>query len=370
MKNKMLSIALAAIGWVLFSVEANAFYFPTTNGAVHAVDVPQSYTGEVWAVARAESWKDTKNTVWTQCRDVLQSYGDATPTRIRECEQHVADANNITLEAAGKLKVNQQIILPISNEQALAYKTREHTNTRVVVTAESLSDVSIGHLSEVSINHTITRLTDQVTAQGKEIVKTQIELKDGINALTAKIDKIVESIDKKEASLPAAPIAQAVPPKEVSALPLVAQEVIVAEAPAVRSDIARAPPFDRLVSLLDELWWIPVSFFIVLMLLIIATIVLAAMLNRSRSASANEISKLQAEKVAEQEKTKRALRELEKSRIDFRQKTYMVDGQELWVQLEKIDESGRYYRTPYANSVREENLRSHFSQALRKAKAA
>jgi hypothetical protein len=47
---------------------------------------------------------------------------------------------------------------------------------------------------------------------------------------------------------------------------------------------------------------------------------------------------------------------------------YEHDGKQYWVELQQITREGRWYKTPFGDHVKEEDLRPHFTEEIRKKK--
>jgi len=344
-----ITACFAVIAPTLLTLEAKAFEFPALHNSVQVVHVPEHYAGEIWAVARTESWERTKNTVWSQCSAVLGSYGMFTDLDVMECERHVAVVNHVSKGSLNDLNVGEPIILPLLQSDALAYGARVQPQQVPSVPQE--------------IVDALARLNTQVITQGERLQGSLAKLEDQNSYQSEQVKKIANTVESIDAKVPAEPLAPALAP-----LPTVLTENME------DTNSARAPPtaFTQLQALLLEHWWILAIAALLILILLLSIVALVASVIKSRRELALERSMTQVGRTEESRmKTQERRNEdssIELQGLSFEKQPYWMDGEAHWVQLEKIDATGRYYKTPFAQSVREENLLSHFSQVLRKNK--
>lgn len=111
MRIRCLFAVVVPCGLLATAPPVGAFEFWETG----VVPVPETYTGEVWMPAAAESWKTTGNTVWGQCGKVIFSYDQpVTASALVRCEQEVASVNNRTTASLGHVDVGEVIVLPMT----------------------------------------------------------------------------------------------------------------------------------------------------------------------------------------------------------------------------------------------------------------
>lgn len=157
---KLIQVVLIMVLANAGSTTAYAFVFPTV---AQYVNVSERYTGDRWSEARTESWNATRNTVWRQCAEVLMSQGvqlspltSARIARIDRCEGEVAAVNNRTKASLGALKIDERIILPLTNYQIDQYEGR-------VVSASALANLK-GQLEKLMKDFAEFRSKNYLTA--------------------------------------------------------------------------------------------------------------------------------------------------------------------------------------------------------------
>jgi hypothetical protein len=303
---------IAAFGLVFQAQAAHAFSFTEVDGRVRAAEIAHVQTGEVWAYARTESWRQTKNTVWAHCEEVVGSYGDFVLSDVIACQDDVKHANNTTLRRLGNLEVGEEIILPLTRNDAAAYRTQ-------VAASQSVPDEV-----PIRVETALALLEARSAGNAADIAALRSSVEVGereISALNAKIGALeaqVKAFTVEEKSL--------------------TQE---------KTSTAGEAPVPG---------W--VGFAVLGIYAILAILLLGSMLKSKTE---------QLKRQAVEYRNEMLERELEQSvPLDFSRQKYVFDGEEYWIELIYVTKEGRAYRTPFAPEVKEQNLKSHFAQATRK----
>jgi len=303
---------IAAFGLVFQAQAAHAFSFTEVDGRVRAAEISHVQTGEVWAYARTESWRETKNTVWTHCEEVLASYGDFVLSDVLACQGDVKHANSTTLRGLGNLEIGEEIILPLTRSAAAAYQIQvaasqfapDEVPTRVETALALLEARSAGNAADIAaLRSSVEEKERDVSALNARIGALEARVK----AFTAeeKSATLEETRTAGEASVPG---------------------------------------------------W--VGFAVLGIYAILAILLLGSMLKSKTEQLKRRAVELENETLQ---------KELEQSiPLDFSRQKYVFDGEEYWIELIYVTKEGRAYRTPFAPEVKEQNLKSHFAQATRK----
>jgi uncharacterized coiled-coil protein SlyX len=308
-------VRIAALALAFLASPAHAFTFAEGNEGVRVAQTAPVATGEVWAFARTESWQKTKNTVWGHCEAVLASYGGFTEDDVRACQIDVGTANNMTLTALSQLEVGEEIILPLTQTQAAAYRQEATANETGSETVLTRVETALNELKAREIEQTtsITSLRDAVAAQQKQM---------------AVLSEEVSTLQDEVKNLPAAPAVS-----QPSSTSTIEPAVATSEVPLAV--------------------WIMAGVSAVLLLFLIVAIVTIRTEQLKRRALKFENTDLN-------EKLRKA------TVLDFNRQKYVFDGQEYWIELIYVTKEGKVYRTPFAAEVKEHNLKSHFAQATKK----
>lgn len=388
---RLMLVYLCMIGSVLLVQEAQGFDFRLVEEQVRVVDVPESAVGEVWAVAHTESWQETKNTIWTHCRDVVLSYG-LSRSNIEVCQNDVARINNTSLDVLKQLKIDEQVTLPLTKTQAVEYRTAnipENGADAVATSSEAAvpqnddeGGVSLGEeeVSPVGLNidqdllpgkadETIQDLRDQVALLEAEVGAVYAEFRnqgrkenERFNLVMSRLESLVENVSRMELSS-----------KGSAIVPLVTAGIVGgSEVGQIFSDA------DQIWPLLIHTSWGP--FFalgVALLLLLIVVLIFWQRSNIRRARNEVRLKDIELNRYhIEFKKDDELLRrlgndivrlekELDEATLDFGEQMFEFDGKKYPIRLKVVTEAGKFFTTPIAESVFEKNLKTHFAHAVK-----
>lgn len=358
----LVQVLLASLVFALPSFSAAAFQFPAAD-AVEIVSVPDEYAGEVWAVARAESWTESRNTVWAHCEAVLQSYGDLSLPGIYACTEDVAAVNDRSLRELGRLAIGDTIALPLTADDAQAFNARAVMSAGTPEPQGAGIDLFVKQLAG-QFEEVLAAAIANVREESGDAAAQAASVSPLIGELSKKVDGIVPQItaalagDQRSSGWSASALITA-----VVIIVMLAALVVVLVLTLIR--LYRRKDEQRTGITREELTEVISSNNKVL--------VEKIGLGRDRVVNlTNNLATMKHDRDAERDRADRLAEQvaaLTKERDTmFEEEDYPFDGETYRIKpvaiVEKEKVKVKVYNTPFATGVMDYNLETHFAKAL------